>query len=282
MWLRRLRSPWICIWQVGTQEEPMFQFSVWIQRQGKTEVPAWSNEATGLQLNGRDPHTLRMLLRYSVYWFWFKCSCCFCSVAQSCLTLCNPMDCSTPGFPVLHHIPELAQTHVHGVSDAIQPSHPVIPFSSCVQSFPASGSFLMSWLFASGGQSIGASASASVIPVNIQDWLPLGLTGWISSQSKGLSRVFNTTVQKHQFFGAHLSSGSNSHPYMTTGKTKALTIQTFVGKVMSLLFNMLSRLIIAFLPRSKHLLISWLPSASAVILEPKKIKVCHCFHWFKC
>ena len=93
---------------------------------------------------------------------------CFCSVAQLCLTLCDPMDCSTPGFPVHHQLPELAQTQVHQVSDTIQPSHPVVPFSSCLQSFPASGSFLRSQFFTSGGQSIGASASASVLPMNIQ------------------------------------------------------------------------------------------------------------------
>ena len=92
-------------------------------------------------------------------------------------------------------------------------------------------------------------------------------------QSKGLSRVLsNTTVQKHQFFGAQLSSQSNSYPYVTTGKTIALTRWTFVGKVMSLLLNMPSRLVITFLPRSKRLLISWLQSPSVVILEPKKIK----------
>ena len=103
---------------------------------------------------------------------------------------------------------------------------------------------------------------------------PLGWTGWISLQSKGLARVFsNTRVQKHQFFGAQLSSQSNSHPYMTTGKTIALTRQNFVGKVMSLLFNMLSRLVITLLPRSKCLLISWLQSPSAVILEPPQNKV---------
>ena len=91
-------------------------------------------------------------------------------------------------------------------------SSSVVPFFSCLQSFPASGSFLMSQFFASGGQSIGASASASVLPMNIQDWFPLGWTGWISLQSKGLSRVFsNTTVQKHQFFGAQLSLWSNSY-----------------------------------------------------------------------
>ena len=88
----------------------------------------------------------------------------------------------------------------------------VVPFSSCLQSFPASGSFQMSQFFASGGQSIGVSASASGLPMNIQDWFPLGWTGWISFQSKGLSRVFpNTTVQKHQFFSSQLSLQSNSH-----------------------------------------------------------------------
>jgi len=132
-------------------------------------------------------------------------------------------------------------------------SSSVVPFSSCPQSLPASESFPMSQLFTWGGQSTGVSASTSVLPMNTQDWSPLEWTGWISLQSKGLSRVFsNTTVQKHQFFGAQLSSQSNSHPYMTTGKTIALTRQTFVGKVMSLLFNMLSRLVITFLPRSKH------------------------------
>ena len=95
----------------------------------------------------------------------------------------------------------------------------VVPFSSCPQSFSASGSFPMSQLFASGGQSIGASASASVLPKNIEDWFALGLTGLTSLQSKGLSRVFsNNTVQKHQFFSAQLSLRSNSHPYTTTGK----------------------------------------------------------------
>ena len=150
-------------------------------------------------------------------------------------------------------------------------SSSVIPFSSHLQSFPASGSFPMSQLFASGGQSIGVSASTSVPPMNTQDWSPLGWTGWISLQSKGLSRVFsNATVQKHQhsaFFIIQLSP-----PYMTTGKTIALTRWTFVGKVMSLVFNMLFMLVITFFPRSKPLLISWLRSPPAVILEPRKIK----------
>ena len=180
------------------------------------------------------------------------------------------MNRSTPGLPVHRQLPESTQTYVHWVGDW----HPIIsssavPFSSCPQSFPASGSFPMSQLFAWGGQSIGVSASASVLPMNIQDWFPLGWTGWISLQSKGLARVFsNTTVQMHKFFSAQLSSQSNSHIHIwPTGKTIALTRRTFVGKVMSLLFN-ISRLVIIFLPRSKRLLTSWLQSPSAVILEP--------------
>ena len=143
----------------------------------------------------------------------------------------------------------------------------VIPFFSCPQSFSASGSFPVSWLCTSGGQSIGASVSAAVLPMNIQDWFLLGMTDLISLQSKGLSRVFsNTTVQKHQFLAFFMVQ--LSHPHMTTVKTIALIIWTFVGKVMSLLFNMLSSLAITFLPRSKCLLISLLQSPSAVVLDP--------------
>ena len=130
----------------------------------------------------------------------------------------------------------------------------------------------MSQFFTSGNQSIRVSASASVLPINIQDWFPLGLTGLISLHSKGLSRVFSNTIfQKHQFLCSAFSIVQLSPLYMTTGKPIALTIQTFVYKAMSLLFNMLSRLVIAFLPRGKRLLILWLHSPSAVILEPKKI-----------
>ena len=126
--------------------------------------------------------------------------------------LCNTRNCSMPGFSVLHYLPEFAQTHVHWANDTTQSSHSVTPFSSYPQSFPASRSFPMSWLFASGGQSIGVSASASVLSMNIQDWCPLGCTGWISLQSKGLSRVFlSTTIQKHQFFSTQPSLWSNSH-----------------------------------------------------------------------
>ena len=137
----------------------------------------------------------------------------FTSVTQSCPTLCDPMNCSTPGLPVHHQLPEFTQTHIHRVSDAIQPPHPLSsPFSSCPQSLPASESFPMSQLFAWGGQSTGASALASFLSKKSQDWSPIGWTGWLSLQSKGLSRVFSsTTVQKHQFFGTQLFSQSNSH-----------------------------------------------------------------------
>ena len=153
-------------------------------------------------------------------------------------------------------------------------SSSVIAFSSCLQSFPASGSFPMSQLFAQGGQRIRASASTSVIPAIIQGWFPLGLPGLIFLLSKGLSRgLSSTTVQKHQFFGTQPSSWSNSHIHTwLLEKNTVLTIWAFVSKVTSLLFNMLFRFVIVFHPRSKHLLISWLQSPSTVILEPKKIK----------
>ena len=124
----------------------------------------------------------------------------------------------------------------------------------------------------SGDQGIGVSTSASALQMNILGWFPLRLTGLISFQSRGLSRVFSsTTVGKHQFFRAQPSLWSNSHLYMTTGKTIGLTMWIFVSKVMFLLLNILSIFVIVFLPRSKHLLISWLQSPSAVILETKKI-----------
>ena len=136
----------------------------------------------------------------------------FSSVAQSCLTLCDRMDCSTPGFPVLHHPPELAQTHVHWVGDAIQTSHSLLSPSPPASIFPSIRVFPMSQFFASDGQSVEVTASSSLLPMNIQDWFPLGWTGWVSLQSKGFLRVVsNTTVQKHQFFSAQLSLWSNSH-----------------------------------------------------------------------
>ena len=141
------------------------------------------------------------------YLFYTSTSVQFSSVAQSCPTLCKLMDCSTPGLPVHHPTPGV-YSNPCPLSRWCHPtiSSSVIPFSSCLQSFPASGSFPMNQFFTSSGQSIGVSASASVLPVNIQDWFSLGWTGWISLQSKGLSRAFtNTIVQKHQFFSAQLS-----------------------------------------------------------------------------
>ena len=152
-------------------------------------------------------------------------------------------------------------------------SSSIAPFFSCLQSFPASGSFVMNQLYSSGAQSIWASASASVLPRTIQDWFPLGLTGLILL-SKGFSRVSpNTTVQNPQFFITQPSLWSDSHIHTwLLKKSIALTIWTFVSNVINLLFNRLSMFVIAFLPRSKCLLISWLQSPSAVILGPKKIK----------
>ena len=147
------------------------------------------------------------------------------------------MDYSTPGFSVHHRLLELVQISC----PSRRWCHPTISSSvilfSCPQSFPASRSFAMSQFFHPGGQSIGVSASASVLPVNIQDWFPLALTGFISLQSKRLSRVFlNTTVQASILQCLAFCIVQLSHSYITTGKTIALTRQSFVGKVMSLLF----------------------------------------------
>ena len=196
----------------------------------------------------------------------------FSSVAQSCPTFCDPVHCSIPGLPIHHQLLELAQTHVHRVGDAIQPSHAVIPSASCSQSFPLSGSFLESvfhirwtkyWSF-----------SFSISPSNEYSGLISFRNNWfdlhaVQGTLKSLLQLHSSKVSVLQctaFYMVQLS-----HPYMTTGKTIALTRWTFVGKVMSLLFNMLSRFVIAFLQGAK-VLISWLQPPCAVILEPKKIK----------
>ena len=160
---------------------------------------AWRATVHGSQRVGHD-------------WVTFTSSVQFSSVAQSCPTLCDHMNRRTPGLPVHHKLPEFTQIHVHRVSDAIQPSHllsspsPPAPNPSQHQSLP------MSQLFAWGGQSTGVSALASFPPKKSQGWSPSEWTGWISLQSKGLSRVFsNTTVQKHQFFSTQPCSQSNSH-----------------------------------------------------------------------
>ena len=138
---------------------------------------------------------------------------CCCSVTKLCPTLCNHMDSSVPGLPVLHHLLQFAQIHIQWVGDAIQASSSVsFSFFSRPQSFPASGSFTMSQFFALGSQSIGASASASVLPMNIQGWFPLELTVLITLQSKELSRVFSSTITwNNQLVAAQPSSWSNSH-----------------------------------------------------------------------
>ena len=174
-------------------------------------------------------------------------------------------------------IPRVHSNSYTWVGDAIQSSHPLLSNSPLAFNLSSLRVFRMSQLFAWGGQSIGASAS--FLPMNIQDRFPLGCTGWIFLKSKGLSIVFSSTIiQMHQFFDIQLSSQSKSHIHTGPLETTiALTRQTIVGKVMSLLLNMLSRLVITLFLRSKCLLISWLQSPSAVILEPPRNKVSHFF-----
>ena len=196
------------------------------------------------------------------------------SVAQSCSTLCDPMNRSTPGLPVHHQLPEFTQTHVHRVSDAIQPSHPLsshspsAPNPSHIRVFSNESTLHMRWpKYWSFSFSIIPSKEHPGLISFTMDWLDLlAVQGTLKSLLQHHSS--KPSILWHSaFFTVQLS-----HPYMTTGKTIALTRWTFVVKVMSLLLYMLSRLDITFLPRSKHLLISWLQSPSAVILEPKTIK----------
>ena len=222
------------------------------------------------------PSFLNLLSKYSLcIWIssqYFQ----FSSVAQSCSNSLWPHGLQHARPPCPSPIPRVYSNSC----PLSQWCHPTIscsavPFFSHLQTFPASGSFPISQFFASCGQSIGVSASKSVLPMNIQDWFPLRWTlkGLLQHHSSKASVLLFST-----FFIVQVS-----HPYMTIGKTIALTRQTFVGKVMSLLFNMLSRWVIAFLPRSKCL-ISWLQLPSAVIWEPPPTptpnKVCHCFSCF--
>ena len=201
----------------------------------------------------------------------------FSSATQSCRTPCNPMDCSTPGLPVYRQLPELAQTDIHCSGDAIQPSHPL--------SSPSPPAFNLSQqqgLF----QWVGSSQQvAKCLEFQLQhqfrtdffriNWLDLiAVQGTLKSLLQHYSSK-PSVLQHSVFFIVQLSQ-----PSMTTGKTISLTTQTFVGKLMFLLINMLSRLVITFLPRSKCPLISWLQSLSAVILEPPKVKSDTCFHCF--
>ena len=196
------------------------------------------------------------------------------SATQSCPTLCNPIDCSTPSLPVHHQLLKFAQSHVRWVSDAIQPSHPLLspsppPVFNLSQHQALTESALrIRWpKYWSFSFSISPSNEYSGLISFRMDWLDLpAVQGTLKSCLQHHSSKASI-LQGSAFFIVQLS-----HPYMTTGKTMDLTRWNFVGKVMFLLFNMLSRLVIAVLPKSKHLLISWLQSPSAVILEPKKVK----------
>ena len=194
-----------------------------------------------------------------------------CSVQLlSCVRLCNPTDCSTSGFPVHHQLLELAQTHVHRVGDAIQPSHPLSSPSPTFNLSHHQGLFQwvssrIRWLKFWGFGISPFNEYLGLISFRM-NWLDLlAVQGTLNSLLQHHSSKASV-LQHSAFFMVQLS-----HPYMTTGKNIALTIQTFVSKVMSLLFNMLSRFFIAFLPRCKCLLISWLQSPSAVILVSVKL-----------
>ena len=195
----------------------------------------------------------------------------FSSVTQSCPALHDPTDRSTPGLPVYHKFLEFTQTHAHQVGDAIQPSHPLSSPSPPAPN-PSQHQGLFQWVSFSYRWPKYWTFSFSISPSNEHsglicfrmDWLDLlAVQGTLKSLLQNNSSKASI-LWRSAFFTVQLS-----HPYMTTGKTIALTRRTFVGKVMSLLFNMLSKLVINFLPRSKHLLISWLQSPLAVILEPK-------------
>ena len=193
------------------------------------------------------------------------------------------MDCSTPAFPVHHQLLEPAQTHV--IIESVMPSSHLILYCPLllvpsvfpnIRVFSRKSVLHIRWpKYWSLSFSISPSSEYSGLISFRMDWLDLLA---VQGTLKGLLQHHSskTSILQHSaFFILQLS-----HPYMTTGKTIALTTWTFVGKVMSLLFNMLSRLVIVFLPRSKHRLISWLQSPSAVILEPPQNKICHRFHCF--
>ena len=198
----------------------------------------------------------------------------FCSVAQLCLILCDPMDCSMPGLPVHHQLLESTLTHVHQVGDALQPSHPLLSPSppdlnlSSIRGFSNESALCIRgpkyWSFSF---NISPSSEHPELISFRMNWLDLlAVQGTLKSLLQHHSPKASI-LRCSAFFIVQLS-----HPYMTTGKTIALIKRPFVDKVMSLLLNMLSSLVITFLPKSKHLLISWLQSPSAMILEPRKIK----------
>ena len=197
------QTPWTRLWEIVKDREARCAAV-----HGVTKSWTWLSDSTT---------TTQELLRFLECPEWWVClffnfvsiwndSVQFSSVAQSCPTLCNPMDCSTPGFPVHHQLLELAPAHVHRVGNAIQPSHPLSSLLLPPSIFPSIRVFSNESFLYIKWPSIVVSALASVLLMNIHDWFALGLTGLISLQSKWLSRVFsNTTVQKHQFFGTQLS-----------------------------------------------------------------------------
>ena len=196
------------------------------------------------------------------------------SLTQSCLTPCDPMNRSTPGLPVHHKLPEFTQTHAYQVSDVIQQSHPLSsplllpPIPPSIRVFSNESTLRMRWPKY-------WSFSFNISPSNEYQGLISFRMGWLdllAVQGTLKSLLWHHSSKASIFWCLAFFTVQLSHPYMTTGKTIPLTRRTFVGKVMSLLFNMLSRLVITFLPRSQRLLISWLQSPSAVILEPPKIK----------
>ena len=196
---------------------------------------------------------------------------CCCSVTQSCLTRYNPKDCSRPGFPVLRHFPEFAQTHVHWVDDAIQPSH-LLPLLLLPSIFPSTRVFSNESVLRIGWPK-DWSFSFSISPSNEHSELISFRVDWFDLLN--IQRTLQSLIQHHSLKASILQCSvfftfQLSYLYLTTGKTRALTIETFVNKVISLLFTGLSRFVIAFLPRSKHLLISRLQSPSTMSLEPKK------------
>ena len=162
-------------------------------------------------------------------------NCCCCSVVKSCLALCDPINCGMPSFFVLHYLPGFAQIHAHWIGDAIQLYHLLSSHSPLPSVFLSLSLSTMSQLCPSDTQSFGASFSASVLPMNIQGWFPLELTGLLSLLSKVLSSIFSSiTIWKHQFFGAQFSLWSNSHILHDNWKNHTLIIWTFVSNVMSL------------------------------------------------
>ena len=183
------------------------------------------------------------------------------------------MNCRMPEMLVIHCVLEFTQSHAHCVNGATQPFHS-LSLSSPPDLNLSQHQGLFQWVgsLLTGSQRIGALASASVLPVNIQGWCPLGWTAWISLQTKGLSVSPSTTVRKHQFFDSRTFLWPNSYTCTWLMEKPWLWLYGPLSAIMSLLFNMLSGLVIDFLPRSKHLLISWLQSPHSVIMKPKKIK----------